>query len=170
MSGQRPSLASPALGGTDAPTSSEHADTASSVPYRGSRPGGPSVSPRAHLSPDAPQMGGAVFITAQCPAPSCHCSCWTSPLFHIIKHLSPLLLFLLLLHPQPQKGPFQSVLSVHILQVPSFIHCLVYGYGFNLYSDMVDMSLSRLRELVMDREAWRATVRGVAKSQTRLSD
>ena len=36
--------------------------------------------------------------------------------------------------------------------------------------DSMDMNLSKFRELVMDREDWRAAIRGVAKSQTRLSN
>ena len=37
-------------------------------------------------------------------------------------------------------------------------------------TDLLDVSLSELRELAMDREAWRAAIHGVAKSRTRLSD
>ena len=40
----------------------------------------------------------------------------------------------------------------------------------NGIADSMDMSLSELQELVMDREAWRAAIHGVAKTQTQLSD
>ena len=40
----------------------------------------------------------------------------------------------------------------------------------DVITDSMDVSLGELRELVMDREAWRAVIRGVPKSWTRLSD
>ena len=42
--------------------------------------------------------------------------------------------------------------------------------GLDGITDSIDVSLSELQELVMDREAWRAVIHGIAKTQTRLRD
>ena len=61
--------------------------------------------------------------------------------------------------PAPQ---FKSINSSAL----SLLHSLT----LTSITDSMDMSLSELREMVMDREAWRAAIHGVAKSRTRLSD
>ena len=74
---------------------------------------------------------------------------------------------------------FQSstLLTHHISLICSYLIDFYAQYQTFLYysrldgvTDLTDVNLSELRELVMDREAWRAATHGVAKSRTRLSN
>ena len=47
---------------------------------------------------------------------------------------------------------------------------LYFYYYYMSITDLMDVSLSELQEMVMDRKAWRAAIHGAAKSRTRLSD
>ena len=84
--------------------------------------------------------------------------------------------------PPERWGNTQGLLEIQILKVnPNAVNQKFWGWSPASYGNkpsrwiyaplkLVDMSLSKLREFMMDREAWRDAIHGVAKSRTRLSD
>ena len=59
---------------------------------------------------------------------------------------------------------------IPVLKIYVYIVKVLYIYIYIYSFDSIDVSLSELWEMVMDREAWHATIHGVAKSRTRLRD
>ena len=76
----------------------------------------------------------------------------------------------------PAQAPLRLVLSLNIYMCV-YIYIYIYfnrgivnRYSSRWMADSMDTNLGKLREMMKDREAWRAAVHGVAKNQTQLSD